>query len=80
MVGYDTKFERDSDDNGYLLSVLMHWDDDENPPRNRAEGLLRLKYTIENIEGLLKAIKDFEPNDEGYLPYQDLIKRLEKRD
>ena len=42
MVGYDTKYERDKNNEGYTLSVFMHWNDDEYPPDDRFEALKRL--------------------------------------
>ena len=42
MVGYDTKYKRDDTDDGYTLTVYMHWYDDEFPPENRFDALKRL--------------------------------------
>jgi len=46
MVGYDTKYKRDDTDDGYTLTVHMHWYDDEFPPEDRIAALRRLSDTI----------------------------------
>ena len=46
MVGYDTKYKRDDTDDGYTLSVFMHWYDDESPPKRRNDALQRLVEAI----------------------------------
>ena len=60
MVGYDTSYKKDEEayNKGYTLSVFIHWGEDENPPKNRKEALIRLKNTINNIEPILYKIKE----------------------
>ena len=56
MVGYDTSYKRD-EYSGYTLSVFMHWNDDEHPPKNRIDALKRLKNTINSLEPIIKEVK-----------------------
>ena len=54
MVGYDTKYKRDENNEGYMLSVFMHWDIDEDPPLSRKNALKRLKGVLDFNEELLR--------------------------
>ena len=57
MVGYDTKFSRDKEGDGWTLSVFMHWYDDEKPPKDMGDALRRLKNTIGLPEELINKFK-----------------------
>jgi hypothetical protein len=80
MVGYDTKYERDQQDEGYTLSVFMHWDDNENPPKNKREALLRLRNTIKTMETII--LPKLEKGDDNVIPFSvfpQLQKKLKRK-